>query len=171
MWSEVFSADMFETRFKKEGLLNEATGLSYRREIISRGGSIDAELMIKVNKQQATETERTTGMNASDVLAFMSAHPLLFCPFYRVHLLGFSVSTELPRPRTDRHGLPAQQGTRCMNGHTERHFLQRLRNARGRDSSRLHAVLAQRWMGGASTRSLWLLLAASFVEISQANAC
>jgi Zn-dependent oligopeptidase len=80
MWSEVFSADMFETRFKKEGLLNEATGLSYRREIISRGGSIDAELMIKVNKQQATETERTTGMNASDVLAFMSAHPLLFVP-------------------------------------------------------------------------------------------
>jgi hypothetical protein len=51
MWSEVFSADMFETRFKKEGLLNEATGLSYRREIISRGGSIDAELMIKVTRQ------------------------------------------------------------------------------------------------------------------------
>jgi len=47
MWSEVYSADMFETRFKAEGLLNEATGLSYRREIIARGGSVDAEAMIK----------------------------------------------------------------------------------------------------------------------------
>lgn len=47
MWSEVFSADMFHTRFLKEGLLNSATGLDYRKYIISRGGSIDAADMLK----------------------------------------------------------------------------------------------------------------------------
>jgi thimet oligopeptidase len=38
---------MFESRFKAEGLLNVATGLSYRREVISRGGSVDAKEMIR----------------------------------------------------------------------------------------------------------------------------
>ena len=47
MWSEVFSADMFESRFLKEGLLNAATGSSYRKEVISRGGSVDATVMLR----------------------------------------------------------------------------------------------------------------------------
>lgn len=38
---------MFESRFLKEGLLNTATGLSYRREVISRGGSVDATVMLR----------------------------------------------------------------------------------------------------------------------------
>ena len=42
MWSDVFSADMFESRFLKEGILSPATGKSYRTEILEPGGSRDA---------------------------------------------------------------------------------------------------------------------------------
>ena len=35
----MYSQDMFETRFKKEGILNEKTGLDYRRSILEPGGS------------------------------------------------------------------------------------------------------------------------------------
>lgn len=41
MWSEVFSADMFESVFKKN-LLDKDAGMRYRREILSVGGSRDA---------------------------------------------------------------------------------------------------------------------------------
>jgi len=47
MWSDVYALDMFETVFKQKGLLSEEAGLAYRREIISRGGSIDATQMLK----------------------------------------------------------------------------------------------------------------------------
>lgn len=42
MWSEVFSSDMFATRFKAEGLLNPDTGMSYRVNILAPGGSREA---------------------------------------------------------------------------------------------------------------------------------
>lgn len=45
-WSEVFSFDMFETRFKAEGLLNPRVGMDYRVKILQQGGSKDAEELL-----------------------------------------------------------------------------------------------------------------------------
>ncbi|OMJ22604.1 Thimet oligopeptidase [Smittium culicis] len=42
MWSDVFSADMFYSRFYKQGLFNEKSGIDYRNEILLPGGSRDA---------------------------------------------------------------------------------------------------------------------------------
>ncbi|KAJ1729467.1 metalloendopeptidase [Coemansia biformis] len=47
MWSEVFSADMYESRFKRDGVTNPLTGLDYRREILRPGGSRDAMVSLE----------------------------------------------------------------------------------------------------------------------------
>lgn len=45
MWSEVFGDDMF-SRFEEEGVTNPVVGMAYRREVLERGGSVDADDML-----------------------------------------------------------------------------------------------------------------------------
>jgi len=42
LFSEVMSADMFATRFEKEGILNPKTGFDYRKKVLAPGGRKDA---------------------------------------------------------------------------------------------------------------------------------
>ncbi|HMQ09797.1 MAG TPA: M3 family metallopeptidase [Oligoflexia bacterium] len=46
LWAEVFAADLF-TRFEKNGLLDQNTGLDYKKWILEKGGSEDAEILIE----------------------------------------------------------------------------------------------------------------------------
>jgi thimet oligopeptidase len=47
MWSLVFAADMFKTRFLADGLFESKAGKDYRRMILAKGGSLDASEMLR----------------------------------------------------------------------------------------------------------------------------
>ncbi|KAJ2554956.1 metalloendopeptidase [Coemansia sp. RSA 1933] len=46
-WAKVFSADMYASRFLKDGVDSQQTGLDYRNEILKPGGSRDASVSLE----------------------------------------------------------------------------------------------------------------------------
>ncbi|MEA1902380.1 MAG: M3 family metallopeptidase [Actinomycetota bacterium] len=46
MWSEVFGDDMF-SKFEDEGVTNPDVGMTYRREVLAKGGTVDGDQMLR----------------------------------------------------------------------------------------------------------------------------
>ncbi|OZJ06436.1 hypothetical protein BZG36_00559 [Bifiguratus adelaidae] len=70
MWAKVFSSDMFHSKFEKDPMSVEA-GREYRKYILERGGSVDAEVLLRdflgrepSNEAYFTELLAGTGNNA-----------------------------------------------------------------------------------------------------------
>ena len=57
MWSEVFSQDMYVTRFQKEGIFNPEVGTSYKECILEKGGSVDGIDMLTAFLGRAPSNE------------------------------------------------------------------------------------------------------------------
>ncbi len=70
MWAEVYSADMFE-RFEREGLMSEATGLSYRQEILAAGGTRDSAVRLRRSRERTL----MRGLGQESLRRFLGREP------------------------------------------------------------------------------------------------
>jgi thimet oligopeptidase len=46
LWSKVYAEDMFSL-FQKNGIMDTATGIKYRKEILEKGGSVSENEMVE----------------------------------------------------------------------------------------------------------------------------
>lgn len=79
LWSQVFSADMFFSRFAVEGVTNPDTGLSYRESILKPGGSRNGMDMLKTFLGREPRDEaflKSIGLEAIEAADAGAAAPL-----------------------------------------------------------------------------------------------
>ena len=63
---QVFGDDMF-SRFEDEGVTNPEVGMAYRREVLERGGSVDADEMLSAFLGREPDNTAFTSSASSDL--------------------------------------------------------------------------------------------------------
>ncbi|KAJ2556531.1 metalloendopeptidase [Coemansia sp. RSA 1933] len=116
LWSEVYSADMFGSRFLKEGLDNEQTGADYRREILRPGASRDPMLSLELflGRKPSSDMFLRLLTQQQTPLSYEPAKPR-----FAVHKAVYAVNpvTCAPERLFSTSSSQAEEGERGSNGY------------------------------------------------------